>query len=116
MLPPFWHLVSPATTAARRLPLPPTLRSLYGELAFPSACGRPYVISNFVSTLDGVVSLGIPGKSGGGEIRGFNQHDRALMGLWRAAAGPWLGLANCASVLLLDLDQGQSLSQGICSS
>src|SRR5262249_7366646 len=38
------------------------------------------------STLDGVVSLGVPGMSGGGEISGFNQHDRALMGILRAAA------------------------------
>lgn len=68
------------------LPLPPALQSLYAQLAFPARTGRPYVISNFVSTLDGVVSLGIPGKSGGGEISGFNPHDRALMGLLRAAA------------------------------
>ena len=86
MLAPFAPLVSHAAAKARPLPLPPTLRSLYGELAFPSPAGRLYVISNFVSTLDGVVSLGIPGKSGGGEISGFNQHDRALMGLLRAAA------------------------------
>jgi riboflavin biosynthesis pyrimidine reductase len=39
-----------------------------------------------VSTLDGVVSLGIPGKAGGGEISGFNPHDRMVMGLLRAAA------------------------------
>lgn len=71
--------------AGAALPLPPTLQALYGELGFPSPAGRPYVISNFVSTLDGVVSLGLPGKSGGGEISGFNRHDRALMGLLRAA-------------------------------
>lgn len=71
---------------ASALPLPPALQVLYGELGFPSPAGRPYVISNFVSTLDGVVSLGLPGKSGGGEISGFNRHDRALMGLLRAAS------------------------------
>ncbi|MCC7359730.1 MAG: dihydrofolate reductase family protein [Anaerolineales bacterium] len=73
-------------TSGPPLPLPPALQSLYRQLAFPARTGRPYLISNFVSTLDGVVSLGIPGKSGGGEISGFNPHDRALMGLLRAAA------------------------------
>jgi riboflavin biosynthesis pyrimidine reductase len=47
---------------------------------------RPHVIGNFVTSLDGVVSLGIPGKSGGGEISGFNAHDRMVMGVLRAAA------------------------------
>jgi riboflavin biosynthesis pyrimidine reductase len=86
MLEPFIPLFRQGPAGASALPLPPTLQALYGELGFPSPAGRPYVISNFVSTLDGVVSLGIPGKSGGGEISGFNQHDRALMGLLRAAA------------------------------
>jgi hypothetical protein len=45
---------------------------------FLARVARPYVFANFVSTLDGAVSLGIPGKSGGGEISGFNRHDRAL--------------------------------------
>jgi riboflavin biosynthesis pyrimidine reductase len=84
MLEPFEALFNDASGTP--LPLPTALQSLYGPLAFPARAGRPYVISNFVSTLDGVVSLGIPGKSGGGEISGFNPHDRALMGLLRAAS------------------------------
>ena len=44
------------------------------------------MIGNFVSTLDGVVSFEIPGKSGGGEISGFNAADRFIMGLLRASA------------------------------
>jgi riboflavin biosynthesis pyrimidine reductase len=44
------------------------------------------VVGNFVSTLDGVVSFQIPGKSGGGEISGFNAADRFIMGLLRASA------------------------------
>ena len=44
------------------------------------------MVANFVSSLDGVVSLGVPGKAGGGEISGFNPHDRMVMGLLRAAA------------------------------
>jgi riboflavin biosynthesis pyrimidine reductase len=67
--------------------LPEELASLYGgDLRFPAPDGRPYVIGNFVSTLDGVTSFEIPGKSGGGEISGFNEADRFIMGLLRASA------------------------------
>jgi riboflavin biosynthesis pyrimidine reductase len=68
------------------LPLPPRLAELYGRLSFPAHAGRPHVYSNFVSTLDGIVSLSIPGKSGGGPINGPDKHDRLVMGLLRAAA------------------------------
>jgi riboflavin biosynthesis pyrimidine reductase len=68
------------------LPLPPALASLYGGLTFPTHPGRPHVIGNFVSTLDGVVSLNVPGQSGGGSISGQNAHDRMVMGLLRAVA------------------------------
>ncbi len=69
------------------LPLPPELAALYGQLEFPPHPGRPYVIGNFVSSLDGVVALNTPGtKTGGGEISGFNEHDRMVMGLLRAIA------------------------------
>lgn len=70
------------------LPLPPVLARLYGPLAFPERGerpDRPHVFANFVSSLDGVVSLDTPGM-GGGEISGFNAHDRMLMGLLRAVA------------------------------
>ncbi len=70
----------------RDLPLPAELIQLYGHLHFPSHPGGSYVIGNFVSTLDGVVTLGQRGKSGGGDISGFNQHDQAVMGLLRAVA------------------------------
>ena len=54
--------------------LSPELHHLYGgDLHFPEASdSRPYVIGNFVATLDGVVSYQIPGKSGGGEISGHD--------------------------------------------
>jgi len=67
-------------------PLPPELAALYGRFALPRHGNRPHVMGNFVSTLDGVVALGEAGKSGGGEISGFNKHDRAVMGLLRASA------------------------------
>jgi riboflavin biosynthesis pyrimidine reductase len=66
--------------------LPSELAALYGLLRFPPHPGRPYVIANFVTSLDGVVSLSVPGQAGGGPISGFNPHDRMLMGLLRAAA------------------------------
>jgi riboflavin biosynthesis pyrimidine reductase len=52
----------------------------------PRHPARPHVVANFVETLDGVVSLGIPGQAGGAEISGFNRHDRMVMGLLRAVA------------------------------
>lgn len=68
--------------------LPEELRTAYGgDLWFPpSGPQRPYVVGNFVSTVDGVVSYEIAGKSGGGEISGFNVSDRFIMGLLRASA------------------------------
>jgi riboflavin biosynthesis pyrimidine reductase len=69
------------------VPLPPALAALYGRLQFPLHARRPYyVMGNFVSTLDGVVTLNMPGQSGGGPISGFNPHDRLVMGLLRAVA------------------------------
>ena len=67
------------------IPLAPELVALYGSLAFPPHAGRPYVIGNFVSTLDGVVALGGP-RSGGGDISGAHPQDQMLMGLLRAIA------------------------------
>ena len=68
------------------LPLPADLASLYGPLRFPSRPGRPHVVGNFVTTLDGVAALSVPGHMGGGAISGHDRHDRAVMGLLRAAA------------------------------
>jgi len=68
------------------LPLPPELAALYGHLRIPLREGRPYVIGNFVTTLDGVASLSAPGTVGGGAISGFNPHDRMVMGLLRSVA------------------------------
>ena len=68
------------------VPLPAELRRLYGPLRFSPRQNRPHVIGNFVSTLDGVVSLNVPGQSGGGPISGEFQQDRMVMGLLRAVA------------------------------
>ena len=74
------------SASGRDVPLPETLSYLYGNLKFPTFAGRPYIISNFVSSLDGVVALRVPGHEGGGDISGFNQHDRMLMGILRSMA------------------------------
>ena len=50
----------------------------------PLQRSRPYVISNFVTTLDGVVSLNVKGHASGGDISGFSAQDRMVMGLLRA--------------------------------
>lgn len=68
------------------LPFPSELAKIYGPLRFPLPKTRPYVIGNFVTTLDGVASLSAPGRAGGGEISGFNAHDHMVMGILRAAA------------------------------
>jgi riboflavin biosynthesis pyrimidine reductase len=68
------------------LPLPAALSTLYGPLQFPEHAGRSYGIGNLVETLDGVVSLNVPGRLGGNVISGSNQHDRLVMGLLRAVA------------------------------
>jgi riboflavin biosynthesis pyrimidine reductase len=74
------------TTRGRTLPLPPKLLRLYGAFRLPIARSGFHVFSNFVSTLDGVVSLQVKGHSGGGDISGFSDQDRMVMGLLRAAA------------------------------
>ncbi len=68
--------------------LPPGLKELYdGNLPFhKSPAERPYVISNFVSTLDGVVSYELKGQAGGSTISGSDPADRFIMGLLRASA------------------------------
>src|SRR5438445_974100 len=68
------------------VPLSSALARAYGRLAVAFTGGRPHVVANFVETLDGVVSLSIPGKAGGGPISGSNRHDRFVMGLLRSVA------------------------------
>jgi riboflavin biosynthesis pyrimidine reductase len=61
--------------------LPAGLEGMYGRLGF----GARAVYSNFVSSLDGVVTLGSK-PSAGSVISGRNPADRFLMGLLRACA------------------------------
>jgi riboflavin biosynthesis pyrimidine reductase len=62
-------------------PLPPELERLYGRLGFSS----PVVYSNFVASVDGVVTLGSK-PSAGSAISGRYPADRFVMGLLRACA------------------------------
>jgi riboflavin biosynthesis pyrimidine reductase len=64
------------------------LTQLYGgPLAFERRTeARPFVVVNFVTTIEGLTSYGIPGKSGGGWISGSNKQDVFIMGLLRSFA------------------------------
>src|SRR5205807_10619937 len=64
-----------------RYEMPADLERIYGRLGF----GDRVVYSNFVASLDGVVTLG-DRPSAGSVISGRNQADRFLMGLLRACA------------------------------
>ncbi|MDQ6721009.1 MAG: dihydrofolate reductase family protein [Candidatus Dormibacteraeota bacterium] len=61
--------------------LPADVKHLYGGLGFPT----PVLYSNFVSSLDGVVTLGSK-PSAGSVISGKYPADRFVMGLLRACA------------------------------
>jgi riboflavin biosynthesis pyrimidine reductase len=67
--------------------MPPVLERAYGgPLSIPLRPDAPTVIANFVSTIDGVVALDTEGATGGGEISGFYEPDRFVMGLLRTLA------------------------------
>ncbi len=68
------------------VPMPVEIAMLYGKLQFPAHPNGPRIVGNFVETLDGIVSLNIPGHSGGGEISGHNPQDRIVMGILRSMA------------------------------
>ena len=75
--------------AVARDTLPVILAANYGGgfvLAQQEEGKRPYVIANFVETLDGIVSYNAPGQTGGGPISGDNPQDKMVMGLLRASA------------------------------
>ena len=70
----------------KALHLPARLARLYGSLRMPRAGVRPHIISNFVTTLDGVVALNVKGHASGSDISGFSVQDRMVMGMLRAVA------------------------------
>ncbi len=69
--------------------LPPVLATHYGggfTLPAQEAGTRPYVIANFVETLDGIISYNAPGQLDSALISGDNAQDKMVMGLLRATA------------------------------
>ncbi|MGQ0607549.1 MAG: dihydrofolate reductase family protein [Chloroflexota bacterium] len=77
----------PPQSRARGVDLPPGLKSAYGgDLPIALRTDRPTLVTNFVSTLDGVISYNTSESDGGGEISGHSEPDRFVMGLLRALA------------------------------
>ena len=67
--------------------LSPDLAQRYGaDLAIALHTDRPTILSNFVSTIDGVVAFDTEGRTGGREVSGASAPDRFLMGLLRASS------------------------------
>jgi riboflavin biosynthesis pyrimidine reductase len=67
--------------------MPQVLERRYGgPLSIPLRPHEPTIVANFVSTIDGVVALDTEGMTGGGEISGFYEPDRFVMGLLRTLA------------------------------
>jgi riboflavin biosynthesis pyrimidine reductase len=82
-----WEAPAEPPSDVRGGRFPSDLRDRYdGELWVGLRADRPTVIANFVSTIDGVVAFDTDGSSGGGEISGFFEPDRFVMGLLRAMA------------------------------
>ena len=80
-----WEAPDEPPLNARGGRFPADLRDRYdGELWVSLRPDRPTVIANFVSTIDGVVAFDTDGSSGGGEVSGFFDPDRFVMGLLRA--------------------------------
>ena len=86
-VPPRWEVVREAVQAVFDLLEREPEAAVRAVLLFPPpGSQRLCVIGNFVSTVDGVVSFEIAGKSGGGDISGFDGSGRFIMGLLRASA------------------------------
>jgi riboflavin biosynthesis pyrimidine reductase len=84
---PLFSQAPTSTGPVRGGQLPASLHDAYGsDITIPLRTDRPTVIANFVSTIDGVVSFKIPGEAGGGEVSGFFEPDRFVMGLLRSLA------------------------------
>jgi riboflavin biosynthesis pyrimidine reductase len=77
----------PSATEVRGHGMPAELVRRYdGELLIPVRPGRPTLLANFVSSIDGVVAYGDGELAGGGLISGHHEPDRFVMGLLRAVA------------------------------
>lgn len=80
------------------LSLPADFQRIYGgDWCIPDN-DRIYTYVNFATSRDGRVSFDEPGHLSGGDVSGFNAHDRWLMGLLRARADAVLMGDNTFSV------------------
>ena len=67
--------------------LPDAFSAVYGgDWRLPAEGPLPYVCMNFCVSRDGRASFSEPGHMGGGDVSGFDERDRWLMGLLRARA------------------------------
>jgi riboflavin biosynthesis pyrimidine reductase len=67
--------------------MPEVLLARYGgPLEIPVHPGRPTLLVNFVTTIDGIAALGLGEEAGGGVISGYFAPDRFVMALLRAVA------------------------------
>jgi len=74
---------------APRDSLPPALAAAYdGGLVIPDGQPgeRPYVVVNFIESLDGVISYTLPGEPYQGTVGGKSDTDHMVMGILRARA------------------------------
>lgn len=62
------------------------LTNIYGDLFLPYDGTKTYVVANFVSSIDGSISLETKGPATVSQISDKNPNDRFLMGLLRALA------------------------------
>lgn len=82
-----FQLLFDEAPAAQTPSLPAPFREIYGsDWQMPTFEGRPYIFTNFAQARDGRISFAEPGIATGGDVTGFNVHDRWLMGLLRARA------------------------------
>lgn len=84
---PVWRATEDRDATGRGGTLPEPLARRYdAQLVIPLRDDRPTVITNFVSTIDGVVAFDPGGPGGGRAVSGGSEPDRFLMGLLRATA------------------------------
>jgi len=82
-----WQAQGGSVRAVRGLGMPAELARRYGgDLLIPIEPGRPTVLANFVSSIDGIVAYGDGELAGGGLISGHHEPDRFVMGLLRSVA------------------------------
>jgi riboflavin biosynthesis pyrimidine reductase len=84
--PPGWFDVLVDREGAGGDGLPEPFRAVYGADWRIPETDEPYLCVNFCTARDGRVSFSEPGHLGGGDVSGFDERDRWLMGLLRARA------------------------------